>query len=188
MRRPLRRRRLPIPNGLYPFLLPRRHPGKRRGWCCLFCSSPANESAKAFISVLLQPDLPSFVLLGRRSSRSQFPLQRPASAVLLPTGPRTSETIRVATESPCPVSRTAADFASRAKPGTNRPRTADRRLSEPVACAFAGRPRAAPGGRHSPSQPPRGRSAGVGRIERWTKRSQACCPDCSSPSHSKSTS
>src|SRR5208283_2110471 len=74
------------------------------------------------------------------------------------------------------VSRTAADFASRAKPGTNRPRTADRRLSEPVACAFAGMPRAAPGGRHSPSQPPHGRSAGVGRIERWTKRSLACLP------------
>src|SRR5208283_6167622 len=55
-------------------------------------------------------------------------------------------------------------------------RTADRRLLEPVACAFAGMPRAAPGGRHSPSQPHHGRSVRVGRIERWTKRSLAWVP------------
>jgi hypothetical protein len=53
---------------------------------------------------------------------------------------------------------------------TNRPSRADRRLSEPVACAFAGMPRAAAGERHSQQQRLGGRSAGVERIERWTKR------------------
>jgi hypothetical protein len=69
-----------------------------------------------------------------------------------------------------------ARCTSRSRAVTAQPRRGDRRESTPVVYVFDGRLRVEGGEPHSPLQRSHGRSSGVERIERGTKRRLACVP------------
>jgi len=104
-----------------------------------------------------QPASPAALPLGQPRPESAKPLALPANhRVRLHVQQRTS---------PCVPTAGQTHPEQPIEGGQNR-----------VVGAFAGRPRSAAGGRHSPSRSPHGRSTEVERIGRWTKRGWPCSP------------